>query len=355
MKKIIALCLLFLQFLKVSAQRDNYIPFPSEMIQYGYVYKCLSDGCAYGALRTEIKGDTVINGMHYSKYYHVEKYGTYNVNNGFPPNDLNGYNKLVGGIRNDLLSKRVYVYFFNSQTEQLFYDFNLHVGDTLKDKHFYSSLLFEPYSLSGPFIDSVWVYRIDSLLLPHDGLYHKRFHFKAKFHPYNKSLLISSDSVYEFRDIHTSIRINPLVEGLGPEYFPVSLSSGFEYFHELHMNCLSIDGKMVYENPSTGPPAVFFMNKILCGSVLTTIENENTDVHTTIYPQPSNGRFNLQFQSSGKRVVCIYNSCGACVFESTLDTEVATLDLSSQLPGIYLIHTLDREGMVYTHKLVIDR
>ena len=349
MKKKFIIIFLLVSFRIGIAQNTTYIPFPAAMISYGYITHCNSDYCYYSAYRMEIQGDTTFNGIRYSKYYLGEKSG--NSVNPYPSSGIEGFEKVVGGIRNDTNNKKVFMYSIATNKEKLLYDFNLRVGDTLFKSEgygFYSSLL----SASTPDrdIDTAWVSRIDSILMPHDGAYHKRFHFKAKYKSLNRYHLISSDTITEVPG-RLFIKINPLIEGFGTAYNPVSLIYAFEYLWELKHFCVSVDGGTVYKYPYENPPP--FMNLALCNSILTGINEEHEQSFATIYPNPSNGQFNLLTIYPGKNRLEIFDVFGSIIFKSLLQTEITEINLSVLPQGIYVARIYNEGGKFITRKIII--
>ncbi len=75
----------------------------------------------------------------------------------------------------------------------------------------------------------------------------------------------------------------------------------------------------------------------------------------TIYPNPGNGEFTIDLNSTSQQVVKleIFNLVGQHVFEEQLHDETTTLNLS-QLPGGTYILRLRYENYTYTRKLIIQ-
>jgi hypothetical protein len=349
MKKILFFGFLLAQLLSSHAQTSKYMPFPSNMISYGYINQANSDKGWYSVYRMEIKGDTIINGIPYSKYYLAQKNEDGAAQ--WPSSDPNGFVKIAGGIRNDVSTKKVYLYSINTQKEQLLYDFDLHVGDTLFKNTgygFYSSILSRPQSAYIK-IDTVWVSRVDSILMPHDGLYHKRFNFNATFRD-SKRYHISSDSMFKIPGL--GLKINPLIEGIGEPYNPVSIIYGFEYEWILQPHCISIDGKTVYKSSSTSPPP--FLNSTLCNSIITAVNESKEDQGVTLFPNPSNGKFELLTYDLKNSSFEISNILGTTILKSKIESGKTEIDLTPQPTGIYFIRIYAPTGLIMTKKIVIN-
>lgn len=346
MKKLLLLSFLFLQLFSF-AQNNKYIPFPSKMISYGSIHHVRADYDFYSVYRIEINGDTTINGIKYSKYYSAEKFPD-NKYTQVNPNTSGTYAKLAGGIRNDLATKKVYLYSLSTNKEELLYDFDLKVGDTIfKDEGYrsYHSLLSQESLIK---IDTVWVSRIDSVLMPHDGLYHKRFNFNA-FARFGKKELISSDTITSTQ--YFSIKMDPLIEGVGMEYNPLRSYYIFENGMQLYPQCISIDGKTVYSFPYVPPP---FIKSDLCNSVITGVKEYRNNSVITLYPNPSNGKFELITHDLNNSYFEISNILGTTLLKSKIEKDEMEIDFLSQAAGIYFIRTYGPTGLIATKKIVIN-
>jgi hypothetical protein len=349
MKKVLFFSFLFLHLAGI-AQKNKYIPFPSNMISYGYIFHGKADYSYYSVYRAEIHGDTTFNGIHYSKYYLAEKFPD-NPSTQTYPNTSGSYLKLAGGIRNDLANKKVYLYLLNSNTEELLYDFDLQLGDTIfknRGYTFYRSLLSSESSIK---IDTAWVSRIDSVLMPHDGLYHKRFSFNATFEAGNNEL-ISTDSIINAKNY--KIKIDPLIEGVGIYYNPVRLLYVFENAWELYPQCMSIDGQTVYYKISnTSPPP--FIKPNLCNSIITGIDKNNPeDIIATLYPNPSNGKFELITSNLKNSSFEISNLLGTIILRSKIESNKTEIDLMIQTPGIYFMRIYVSTDVIVTKKIIVN-
>jgi hypothetical protein len=346
MKRILFFIFLFL-CLHSLAQKSKYIPFPSNLISYGYIQHWKAEYMYYSVYRAEIKGDTIFNGIDYSKYYLAEKFPDNPTTNEYP-NTSGSYIKLAGGIRNDLATKKVYLYSLSTHTEELLYDFDLQVGDTLfKDRGygFYHSLLSTDFTA---LIDTTWVSRIDSVLMPHDGLYHKRFNFNTRFKLGN-NVLISTDNI----NVNgPKIKIDPLIEGVGIYYNPVRLLYLFENGWELYPECMSIDEQTVFNNITVnGPP---FIKSNLCNSIITSIHENKEDVTATLYPNPSNGNFELLTNDLKNSFFEINNILGTIILKSKIEKDKTEIELLTQPTGIYFIRIYTPTGLIITKKIAIN-
>ena len=72
-----------------------------------------------------------------------------------------------------------------------------------------------------------------------------------------------------------------------------------------------------------------------------------------IYPNPSNGRFNLQMSKSENVQIKIYDVIGECIYQHIGTSANQQIDLSAAKNGIYFLQLKTEQG-VATKKLVIS-
>jgi hypothetical protein len=86
-------------------------------------------------------------------------------------------------------------------------------------------------------------------------------------------------------------------------------------------------------------------------------EVSSTD-KVSVYPQPSNGIFNLVVNNATeiKNTVEVYNMLGEKVYASGINAVVSRVDLSNNAPGIYLYRVFTETGnLVSTGKLILQK
>ncbi len=124
---ILPFIILFGTFYSIS-QTSIYHPFPDSDAVWNFHYHayCFYNGDGDDNYSIVMTGDTLINGENYHqlKTPFIESYSTGNC----------GYNQIGyrGAIREDVVEKKVYYVPPASTSEELLYDFNLEVGDTVK-------------------------------------------------------------------------------------------------------------------------------------------------------------------------------------------------------------------------------
>jgi hypothetical protein len=162
MKKIKDIILILLILISFSIQAQQYYPFPSDSatwttIEYGYGTFPPETGTSHFGL----VGDTIINGLTYSKLYaNLGSLGAINPASSFNILTANFH----GAIREDS-SKKIW---FNqggaNPVDLLYYDFSLNLGDTF---------CFDPPQPSGA--SCLPVSSVDSILI--NGNYRRQIHF----------------------------------------------------------------------------------------------------------------------------------------------------------------------------------
>ena len=332
MKKITLICLFLLVFIGLRAQ--SYIPFPAKMVVYGHSHYTLSMGDSYWVPhRTEINSDTLIGAYHYAIVY-----------SGVSPVSK------TGGIRNDTLNKKVYFYSFTTNTEKVFYDFDLSVGDTVNATSgfgFYDQLVVTEMPPMAT-LDTAWVTSIDSVLMPHDGLYHKRFRFNGIYHGLMPPdvLVDTTDQYWMQPGGPGSMVVTSLVEGVGQLYNPLSYFGEFEYVNSFHVYCASINGISVVTPGGPPPP---FMSNIYCDQLYMGLNEIDKSININVYPNPTTGLFQIktELEITSIEVLDIF---GRRIYYSEKNqTEINISDFEN---GIYFVRIHDSKGDSVVKKIV---
>lgn len=321
--------------------QSAYIPFPGSMIIYGWTQTDYSSPpSVYETHRVEVKGDTLIGAYSYKKLY-----------SGSSPFII------TAASRNDTLNKKVFIYSVSTGMEKLLYDFNLSVGDTVNSANgfgFYEPLVATAVSgVAFATVDTAWVTSIDSVLMPHDGLFHKRFNFSGSVrnsNPDSVGVTVNSASpgpyYYGVGD-NFNITIHPLIEGVGQIYNPVSHYFFFEYQWSYFLACASINGLPYL---AAGPILPPFVDGTSCNSLFTDIhELELSTIE--IFPNPSNGKFQIKTEVELSQIQ-ITDVLGKIIYQVELKNKSPEIDLSEKLAGVYFVRLSDSKGNSVVRKLI---
>ncbi len=203
--------------------QSTYIPFPDSTANWiswnggKDLCSCSGCGCLYDEYEQyNMNGDTIIGLYSYKKLYRSFSRHSYTSGPCSYPctgasNTTEGLPEYFGAIRQNTALKTVYITTVNTPQDQLLYDFNLNVGDTIPMGYIWN-------------IGGYTITKIDSVLLA--GLYHKRL----IFHPGGHVL----DSGY-----------SALIEGIGcVDGFIYQIFSSFENASQL--KCLSNNSVPIY-------------------------------------------------------------------------------------------------------------
>lgn len=281
-------------------QANVYHPFPDSNAVWTWQW-CVGPPPACGSAAYFIKGDTVINSILYHKIYY---YGQ--------------SSNLVGGIRNEVSSKKVYFICLKSSSsppphcgsqssEKILYDFNAGVGDTV----FYGNC-----GIS-------WkVNSIDSIKLL-DGTTRKVF--KSNFGP------------------------AMAIEGIGNNgSFLCGTQDGMTY---LSLLCFQKDGMTLYSSP----PSPYNSSQNPCMGPVAVHEKDEAILHTRIAPNPFRIQTTLQTDNFLHNATLTVDNCfGQAVTQIKNINGQKIVFYRNNLPsGIYFIRLIQDNKTIATNKLVI--
>ncbi len=260
-----------------------------------------------------INGDTVISGISYHKIYESGYYAQY----GLPAQNLIDsyyyYNTYFGVIRQGA-NKKVYTYNTFSNQDELLYDFNLQVGDTI------------PFAVNHPtgFGDTLTISRIDSIF---DGTnYRKHFFITAHQSGF-------TDSNY------TSI-----IEGIGSTYglFYI-IDPPFEYTGTL--KCFIQNDSTKYTDGSLNA----------CDLITNVNEHSQQGFSINIFPNPFNYSTTIKVSDEFFNAeLNIFNAIGEVVNHQTIKGKTLIIYRNDFDEGIYFYQITSNKGKVRTGKFMIQ-
>lgn len=240
-------------------------------------------------------GDTMINGINYNKLY-INRVDTFFMEPIYLNNTLN----YAAAFRQDSL--KVYFIMRDSLTENLYCNFSLSVGDTLK--YFYNS--------QNNVVDSITE-------IPFGTVTRKRY------------ILDNGYSFYE-----------GIGNGLGMfRNYSIGIEGG------VYLVCFEQAGitQSVYEFISSTPP--------VCGLGLTlSFENEIPSLNvSTVFPNPFSTQLTIHLVENEPITLSIYNLIGQELLHQTF-SETTTL-ITEQLPnGIYIYELRNKRGSLKKGKIL---
>lgn len=284
---------------KVSAQFNTYHPFPDSNANWNesnIIYAQFAQDDKEYYFNYFLGGDTLMNGHIYIKLYQGMKYTSSKY--GYHWVDTIGF---VSGIRED---NNKHIYFNKGSGEQLLYDFNLKIGDTL------TQLIGNGYVVTN----------IDSTLI---GL------------TYRKQFILSGE-------------IDSIIEGIGSvqglfenvEPFNSQTNSG-------SLICFSQNGKKLY--PDTGS---------IC-EIYTGISNLAVPISSfAVYPNPASKQVTIDItlsQGLNTGTLELYNSMGKLIRTTAINNAPVTLteNISTLANGVYYYKLITNNSVPLVKKLIV--
>jgi hypothetical protein len=304
LKKYILIWTLLISTTSIG-QTSSYHSMPDSgaVWNFHYTFYCFWTGGGVADIyySLTVSGDTIINGNTYHKLYrpYAQSFSVGNCGG-----VLIGYN---GAFREDTSNRKVYYVPIANSVEQLLYDFNLQVGDTVVG---YLQSLISPYDT---------VQSIDSILIGNS--YRKRWNINPCY------------------DIY-------LIEGIGSTYGLYENSPGCATdFANYYLTCFQQNGLTLYPDTT-----------ISCQLITISDNNSLETVSTTISPNPFHTSCQIQMSSEfGNFEWKIFNSEGILLTNGTNpNNKEFRLSRGDLKNGIYLIQLMNSRGQSVIRKFVVD-
>jgi hypothetical protein len=86
-----------------------------------------------------------------------------------------------------------------------------------------------------------------------------------------------------------------------------------------------------------------------CGT--TSVNNIEDDLEVSVFPNPSNGVFNLNMGENVHAALKVYNLLGECVYRQSIAVSNAEIDLKSQPNGFYFLQITPAQSSKGTFNL----
>ncbi len=299
MKKLLLIITFFIST-NLFAQTSVYHQMPdSDAIwNYHFYADCQGLGIADEYYSLTITGDTLINGQVYQQ-----------LNN---PYVLSFSTGLCGGLvaeykgayREDTVAKKVYFIQAFNTTEELLYDFNLQVGDTVQG-------YLEAFAT-----DPDTVQTIDSVLV--GGNYRKRWNI---------------NSCYDIS----------IIEGIGSTYGFYQFSPGCDPdFPNYVLDCFIQDGSSIYPSASSS-----------CDLITGIKSTESISSKINVYPNPSQGFLNISVDPNFEiKDLRLFDITGNDVWHQQVFNR-QTITLDNLAGGVYILTATDRMNRKVNKKIIV--
>ena len=303
MKKLLLL-IATLFTLTAKAQTSVYHPFPDSNAMWNINFYVWSGVCEWEQRYSYVfSGDTLINSTSYHKLWTPAVETVFNFSTCLPFNNP-GYK---GCIRQDTSLRKVFIIPPSDTVEQLLYDFNLQVNDSLKG--------FLVHSGYGPVIIN-----IDSILI--NGNYRNRWTWQ-----------------WDFGDTAC------IIEGIGSTLG--LLEDAMQNFDapSTDMICFHQNGQTIYPN------SISQCNLI---DKVKNISKQNSTVN--ISPNPFHSSVLVQVSSEfANAKLNIYNSVGLLVWDERISNQnIIVLNRNELHNGIYFLQLINASGQMINEKLIAE-
>lgn len=290
------------------SQTSVYHQFPASAATWNINYTLVMGMCppALATITDDysiiIPGDTTINSTTYHKLFipYIQHSPA-----SCPASETAGYK---GGIREDVVSKKVYIIPPSGSSEQLLYDFSMQVGDTLKG-----------YLTNGWSIPHK-VTSIDSVLV--GSSYRKRWTVTAMSSTYPSAFKI--------------------IEGVGSHYGLLKvLTGGVSDYPNINIVCFKQNGQPLYPSNAT-----------ICNLITSVNSYSSTTDQIKISPNPANDQLSITMTTDEAIIVSIYDLTGKKVLRSTFNKSQQEFNVSKLNEGVYTIE-IEIGTQVVNKKIVI--
>jgi len=145
----------------------------------------------------------------------------------------------------------------------------------------------------------------------------------------------------------------PTTDACSPNYPGIMFLNYMDYSDD---NCLSVFtyGQAGRMDAALFGPRVGLLSSVGCDPSTVNIDNIELSKRVSIYPNPSLGAFTMELQGVQQANISILNILGRKVFESQIESQRTTIDISEQPNGIYfLIITTNNSST--TKKIIIEK
>lgn len=297
MKKTLLLSILAYSFTLIG-QTNTYHPFPTSNAVWNFNVSanCLTSGSTIENYSMVMSGDTTINNVIYKKlntpYVGRNMSGSCSVKN-------KGYQ---GAIREDVSNKLVYLIKPQETTEQILYDFNLQVGDSIKGV-------------------------LDL------GM---------------NDVVISIDSVLVGSNFRTRWNINncytiSIIEGIGSTYGLLEPSPGcITDFADFSLTCFQEGTQAAYPSSVSN-----------CQTITSLNTNNLKNEPISVFPNPANGEIQLDFKGKKVKEVLLFNILGEQIAVREV-TNINFLKIDNLPSGTVMVVTVDEDNQRTYHKIIVN-
>ncbi|MFN0189340.1 MAG: T9SS type A sorting domain-containing protein [Bacteroidia bacterium] len=310
MKKFLLALIICCNSISLSAQTSVYHPFPDSSASWNYSYGNVCWGIFSNSAidyynSYYVGSDTLINNLSYHSFqipaivYHAGPDCT-------PPGYYVLPGKYAGAFRNDHLNKKVYIVPEADSIEQLLFDFDMQVGDSLKGF----------LSVCAPNVSCDIVISIDSVLVGNS--YRKRWFVNPYYNVY-------------------------FIEGIGStygllRYIPANMTD-----HDgINLDCFSQNGQPLYPDTLGSCP------------LLTSIATlPSAEIIIKVHPNPSIGNLQVELSSTKNIERWVLHNLNGQMERTDIVQNKNQFEINGILPGFYILTLVLEDGRKIIRKIVV--
>lgn len=145
----------------------------------------------------------------------------------------------------------------------------------------------------------------------------------------------------------------PTTDACSPNFPGIMFLNYMDYSDD---DCLSVFtyGQASRMDAALFGPRVGLLSSVGCNPSTVNIDNIELSKKVSIYPNPTLGKFTIELQGIHRANIIIINIWGERVFESQINNQHSSIDISEQPNGIYIAKITSNNGMT-TKKIIIEK
>lgn len=293
--------------------QNNYVPIPENNVYWRetsfFTVWLPNPTPVYSDYSLFVSGDTTIGVYTYKKLFQT------GVTSSTMPPVIYFTNAYSGAFRQDSLIKKVFFISQLDSIEQLLYDFNLNIGDTL------------PPSFN------------NDVLNPNT----------------QGNFVLDIDSVLVGNQLHKRLLLNPVIGGTGlidTNYAIIEgVGSTFGFYHLIEPPFETGSQLICFNHNSSYYPV-----NSTCPFFVGESEPEFSNSSIVIYPNPFNEKVTLKFEKTLKNgAISIWSQVGQLLFvQSNIEGNSIELIRNNLPNGIFILELKEANELIWTGKVVIQ-
>lgn len=311
MKKFLLALFICCNSISLHAQTSVYHPFPDSSASWNFTHSnicwgVLSNDQTSMEVSYYIGMDTLINSSIYHSL-HLPIYNIYAGLNCWPPGNYTLPGGYMGAFRNDHANKKVYIIPESDSVEQLLYDFDMQVGDTLVGY----------LSVCSPFSMCDTVISIDSVMV--GNTYRKRWHINSGYHVY-------------------------FIEGIGSTYGLLNfVPTNMTDLDDINLDCFQQNGQNLYPDTLGTCPLLTSITTLPAAEMI-----------INIHPNPSIGNVQVALSSTNNIERWVLHNLNGQIERADKLQGKNQFEINGIDSGFYLLTLYLYNGRCINRKVIIQ-